>query len=142
MDTEIAELASRAAATLVGLLTTDAWERAKVGLGALWRRAHPERAETIEAEIIDARSELIAAEAAGDFQVERDLVDEWKTRVRRLLIANPDLVVPLRRLLDDELTPALPGSQVRIGKLEQHAKASRRGEVNQVGLGEQWIVKP
>jgi hypothetical protein len=141
LDTEIAELASRAAATLVGLLTTDAWERAKVGLGALWRRAHPERAETIEAEIIDARSELIAAEAAGDLQVERDLVDEWKTRVRRLLISNPDLAVPLRRLLDDELTPALPGSRVRIEKLDQRAKASRGGKVYQVGQGEQSIVE-
>ena len=59
MDPELSALAATAAATLVGLLTTDAWERVKGGLGALWRRAHPERAGTIEAEIAESRDELL-----------------------------------------------------------------------------------
>lgn len=122
---------------MVGLLTTDAWKRVKGGLVALWRRAHPERAATIEAEITEARGELLAPGAADDEELARTLVHEWQRRIYRLLIADPELATELRRLLDDELAPARSAAEVQIAHIELHAKASGHGQVYQVGQGEQ-----
>lgn len=142
MDADLSALAATAATTLVGLLTTDAWERVKGGLGALWRRAYPERAKTIEAEITEARGELLAPGAADDEQLIRGLVDEWESRIYRLLISKPDLAEPLHRLLDDELTPALAATGVQIENYTVNATASGHGRVNVVAKGDQWNVKP
>lgn len=48
-------LTSVAANVVVKLLTTDAWQKAKSGMVALWRRAHPEPSESIERDLTDAR---------------------------------------------------------------------------------------
>ena len=54
MDTEIAALASTAAATMVTLLTTDAWTRVKEEISGLWRRFRPEHAATVAADLAAA----------------------------------------------------------------------------------------
>jgi hypothetical protein len=136
MDAELSTLAATAATTLVGLLTTDAWERVKGGLGALWRRAYPERAATIEAEIAESRSELLALDAGDDDQLIDILVREWESRLYRLLITNPDLDGQLRQLLDGG--PARPpATDIRIERLEMRAEASGQARVYQVGQGQQ-----
>jgi hypothetical protein len=66
MDPELLALASTAAITVVKLLTTDGWEKAKQGLGKLWRRVQPERAERIEAAVFDSREDLLTAKERVD----------------------------------------------------------------------------
>jgi len=140
VDAALAALASTAGTTVVTLLATDAWQRAKAGMGALWRRVYPDRAQVIEAELVEAREEVVAARAAGDDAVEQALVGEWQGRLRRLLAAHPDLAVELRRLLDEELAPALPaGGQSWTGDVDMRAEASGHGRVYQVGQGEMTI---
>ncbi len=107
MDPELAALASTAAATVVKLLTTDGWEKAKQALGTLWRRARPERAGRIEATASDSREDLLAARERGDDAVERELVTQWDSQIRTLLAADPDAAVLLRELVERELKPAL-----------------------------------
>ena len=114
LDSERSALAATAATTLVALLATDRWEKIRVGLGALWRTAHPERADTIEAELIEARGELVAAGTVYDQRIKRKLVDEWESRLIDCWTSIPELAVQLRQLLDDDLIPAIPVTGVGI----------------------------
>lgn len=99
MDPELAALTSTAATTAVRLLATTAWEQATSAVGRLWRRVHPERAETVQAELADSRAEMLAARQAGDEQVEQALVGEWHNRLRRLIAADPQLADELRQVV-------------------------------------------
>ncbi|KJS56183.1 hypothetical protein VM98_08380 [Streptomyces rubellomurinus subsp. indigoferus] len=102
MDPELAALASSAATALVGRLAADGWDQARQAVVALWRRRHPERpeeAEVVEAQLVEAREELLAAGEAGDGRVGQELTVEWRTRLRDLLRADPALAVELRRVL-------------------------------------------
>lgn len=132
MDVQLAELASTAASTVVKALATDAWEQMKSALGSLWRRVHADRAETVEAELVEARAELLAARDNGDDQIESGLIGEWAGRLRRLLVANPDLVVELRAIV-----AALPSTPAAVdgqsGQVEMRALASGQGRVYQAG---------
>ncbi|HEY9475860.1 MAG TPA: hypothetical protein VIS06_18660 [Mycobacteriales bacterium] len=140
MDAELVELAGTAGTAIVTLLATDVWERTKTAVGGLWRKVHPDRADTVAAELAEARAELLAARAAGDTQTEHDLVGEWQARLRRLLAADPAVADPLRHLLD-ELRPYLPGgAQVWTGDVRMTAKASGNAQINQLGQGVQHIT--
>ena len=131
MDPELMALASTVGTTVVGLLATDAWEKAKSALGGFWRRARPDQAETVDAELVTARDELLAARAAGDTTVEESLVGEWQTKVRRVLGADPRLAAELRRLLDEELTPAMraagPGTVTMTATARDHGRVYQAG---------------
>lgn len=105
MDAELVTLASTAGTAVVTALTTDLWQRAQTSVGSLWRRAYPERADTVEAELTETRALLLATEE-GD--VAEDSAEEWRLRFRRLLVTRPDLAEELRRLLAEDLAPALP----------------------------------
>ncbi|OLF13475.1 hypothetical protein [Actinophytocola xanthii] len=131
MDPELGTLVATAATTLVTALTTGAWDVAKKGVGALWRRVHPDRAETVEAELVEAREQLLAVRHTDDEQLLRDLVDEWQSRLRRLLATAPHLAGELRRL-NDELQPVVSASS-QIGQLGMQARVSGHGRVYQAG---------
>jgi hypothetical protein len=104
VDIELTEVATAAATTIVKLLATSGWEQAKNAVTELWRRRHPERADTVEAELVDGHAELVAAQ---DKEVaEADLVAEWNPRLRRLAGTYPSGVAELRGLLE-VLTPLL-----------------------------------
>lgn len=136
MDAELVALASVAASTVVKLLATDAWEKAKTAIGTLWRRVHPERADAVEAELVETRADILAATESGDEESEQALIGEWQSRLRRLLSANPELAVQLRQVLDEQLIPALPGARSWSGSVDLRATASGHGRVYQVGQGE------
>ena len=120
------------------LLVTDGWRQVTTGMGALWRRVHPaERGDAIEADLTEARDELLAARTTDAGEA---LTAEWQARLRRLLATHPELAAELRRLLDEEWTPALPaGTRSWAGAVTMHATASGHGRTYQVGQGEQHI---
>ncbi|MEU0213998.1 hypothetical protein ABZ281_02370 [Streptomyces sp. NPDC006265] len=127
MDAEVALLAQSAGTTLVALMATDAWHRARDGITQLWRRTQPERAETVAAELEAGREDVLAA-AADDQQTLEELRLQWQGAVRRLLVARPAAVAELRALLD-QLDP--DGSVAR--QITQHATASGQARVYQAG---------
>jgi hypothetical protein len=49
------ELILAVVTTVVKLLATVSWEQAKTVVGGLWLRVHPERAETVQAELAETR---------------------------------------------------------------------------------------
>ncbi len=108
MDAELVALASTAGSAVVTALSTDLWQRAQASVGALWRRAYPERADTVEAELTETRTLLLAT---SEDDVAQDSAQEWRLRFRRLLATRPDLAEELRRVLNEDLAPALPEHQ-------------------------------
>jgi len=107
VETELIALTSTGAAALVGLLITDSWQEARSSMGSLWRRAEPDRADAVESELGEARCALLAARSAGNDQVALGLIIDWHYRIDRLLAAFPQTAVQLRRVVEDELAPAL-----------------------------------
>lgn len=110
-----ATLAAAAGNALIAAMATDAWQQTRSALVQLWRRVHPDRAETIEAELAETREEALAARQTGAAEVEEELAADWERRLGRLLRADPNVAIELQRVLDDVLIPALaPADQQRI----------------------------
>jgi hypothetical protein len=133
VDAELGALISAAATTLVQLLTTDGWERAKSAVASLWQRVHPDRVATMENELADSRTALLAASASGDDQAKWDAEGEWRARLGRLVAADQAVAAELPGFLEQlraALGPPVPGQQVRV---EMHAHASGNARVYQAG---------
>jgi hypothetical protein len=129
MDAELTELTAVAATTVVKLLATAAWKQAGSALGRLWARVHPERVETVQAELEDSRAEVLD----GDEQVEQALVGEWQGRLRRLLATDPGLADELREVVAQwQAVLGEPDSRPG-GSITMNATASGHGRVNQAG---------
>jgi hypothetical protein len=133
VDLELTALMTTAATTLVNLLTTDGWERAKLAAGALWRRAHPERVEMIEAELGETRTAALCARQAGDKQSEQTLISEWNSRLQRLVAVDPSVVDKLRRLVKEWESSASTGGDTCIGRVDMRARATDHSRVTMAG---------
>lgn len=139
MDGDGATLAYTAAATLVALLTTDAWTRAKAEVVAFWRRLRPSHADLIESDLTRAHDEA----SAGGEAAAGTLTAEWESRLRRVVASNDETAsggetaseaeagAELRRMSD--ALSALLAETTGQRTLIQDAKVSDRGTVIQVG---------
>ncbi|WP_037857104.1 hypothetical protein [Streptomyces sp. NRRL S-340] len=134
MEAELMALASTAGTAVVSALTTDLWQRAQDSVGSLWRRAYPERAGTVEADLTETRTLLLAA-PEGD--VAEDSAEEWRLRFRRLLATRPDLAEELRRVLTEDLAGVLPAPPQGTSTVF-NATASGHGRIYQ-SAGNQTI---
>jgi hypothetical protein len=133
VDPELAALTSTAATTVVKLLASAVWERATTAVVGFWRRVHPERAQTVAAELAEGRAEVLVARQAGDEQAEQALVTEWHNRLRRLVDADPQVVDELARVVA-ELRSALGNADVPQGTtITMQATAFGNSRVNQAG---------
>ncbi|GAA4175473.1 hypothetical protein GCM10022251_76340 [Phytohabitans flavus] len=108
-----------AGTALVQAIATDGWARVRDAVAGLWRGARGTRSiEDIGSDLEVLRAEVLEARAAGDQDAEDALTGEWRSRLHRLLRADPDLAVALREVLDQVLTPALqPAEQARVQTL-------------------------
>ncbi|WP_030609944.1 hypothetical protein [Streptomyces fulvoviolaceus] len=131
MGPEIAELARTAGTTMVTLMATQAWESTRDGMVALWQRFQPARAEAVGSELEATREDLLLAREAGDADTETELTAEWQARVRRLLLAQPEVADELRRILA-ELSPEFPERRPSV-EVRLRAEASGSGRVYQAG---------
>ncbi|ATL32223.1 hypothetical protein [Streptomyces formicae] len=115
------EIAMAAASALVGVMATDTWRQARDGLVALWRRVRPERAEEISSELETLHTQVLNAHAEADSaEVLQGLEMTWRGQLRALLRHDPRTAAELRRILEEELAPALePGERERLYKVIQ-----------------------
>ncbi|MFD0021042.1 hypothetical protein [Streptomyces sp. NPDC058382] len=132
MESELAALAGQAASTMVNGMATAGWERAQRALGDLWRQVHPERADTVVAELGESRREVLAARRNGDGPAEQELVDEWRLRLRRLLTANPEMLPEFQRVID-ELRAAGGEEKPGAERVTMNATASGRARITMAG---------
>jgi hypothetical protein len=137
---EIADLARTAGTTMVALMATQTWESAREGVVALWRRFQPDRAEAVGGELEATREDLLVAQRSGDTETEAELTAEWQARVRRLLVARPEVADELRRILA-ELSPALPEERPATA-IRLRAEASGNGRVYQAGRDQHITERP
>ncbi|MFG2406118.1 hypothetical protein ACGFR8_17615 [Streptomyces brevispora] len=128
MDAEIALLAGTAGTTIATLLATDTWNGVRNGVVGLWRRVRPDHEEQVGAQLDTSRRDLLGAQSSGDGEAEREIAAEWQGRIRRLLVAHPELVAELRSLLI-ELDPGTAATPT----VTQHATASGSSRVYQAG---------
>ncbi|MFI9646735.1 hypothetical protein ACIHAA_10620 [Streptomyces sp. NPDC052040] len=129
MEAQLMDLARSAGATVVTLMATEAWERARDGLSAVWRRVSPARADTVEGELEATREELLRARQSGDETAVQELGDEWAGRLRRLLREHPEAADDLRQIIAD-LAPTTPQAPSAV---QMRARASGSGRVYQAG---------
>ncbi|MEW9518357.1 hypothetical protein [Streptomyces tubercidicus] len=128
MDPELTSFAQTAGTTLVTLMTTEAWQHTRDGFTRLWQRLQPDRAHIVSDELDASREEALRAHSAADQEMLHELCLQWQGHLRRLLLAQPEAVESLRRLLDDA------GSQAATyAPITQHATASERARVYQAG---------
>ncbi|ROO60051.1 hypothetical protein EDC02_1905 [Micromonospora sp. Llam0] len=131
---DIDPVAAAAGAALIQAIATDAWEKARDGAVALWRRVRPQQADAVAAELAEVREEVLTARRDGDTDAERGLVDDWQRKLQRLIRQDPALATELRRLLDDTLTPLLPpADQQQVGSITMTATARDNARVSQAG---------
>ncbi|MEV7706950.1 hypothetical protein FKO01_32755 [Mesorhizobium sp. B2-3-3] len=128
MDAEITLLAGTAGTTIATLLATDTWNGVRNGVVSLWRRVRPDYEEQVGAQLDTSRRDLLGAQSSGDEEAEREIAAEWQGRIRRLLVAHPELVAELRSLLT-ELDPSTPATPT----VTQRATASGSSRVYQAG---------
>lgn len=135
MEAELAALAATTGTTLVTLLATDTWNSVRQGMVLLWRRARPDRAEDVGAELDAARAELLAAQDDSGLRTAAETRDEiraeWQGRVRRLLYAHPELADDLRTLLAETASAASESATPPIPT--QQATASGEARIYQAG---------
>ena len=129
MDAQVAALAGSAGTTIVTLMATDAWQRTREGVVAIWQRVSPERADSVASELDQTREDVLAARSGEDSQTETEIRTEWQGRVRRLLHADPSVADELRALLD-ELSPP---DTTRDNTVQMRAHATGNGRVYQAG---------
>ena len=130
MEAQMVELARVAGTAVVTLMATDAWERTRDGVVALWQRVSPARADGVEGELEATRDDLLAAREDGDDLTEQELREEWVGRLRRLLREQPEVADELRRILG-ELDPR--PQDAGAGTVKLRAEASGSGRVYQAG---------
>jgi hypothetical protein len=140
MDPELMALATTAATTVVSLLTTDGWEKAKHALGALWRQVHPERAGRIEAAVVDSREDALAARKRGDAETEKRLAVEWELKLCELLAAKAEVADLLRELMKQELQPALEASTGQTTTTTITVRADARDHSQSFASGGKMII--
>jgi hypothetical protein len=133
VDPDLTALTATAATTVVQLLATAAWKQATSAVGGLWRRVHPQRAETVQAELEEHRTEVLDARQAGDGQVEQDLVSEWQGRLRRLVAADPQVADELRRVVAELRSVLADVDPPQHTTITMQATAFGSSRVNQAG---------
>jgi hypothetical protein len=113
-------------------MATDAWQSARTGVVALWRRVRPEQTEVVEVELAEVRGQVLQARRDSDTDTEQALAGAWQVRLQQLLRADPSLAGEIKQVLDEVLIPALePADQARIGSLVMNAEARGHGRVYQ-----------
>ncbi|GGX41931.1 hypothetical protein [Streptomyces noursei] len=133
MDPQLATMAQTASTTVVALMATDVWQHTRDGVVALWRRVRPGQAEEVGSELELTRAEILAARQDGDTLGEQALAGEWQGRLRRLLIADPDIAQELLRVLEESRALLPAGQEVQAPVVHMHAEVPGSGRVYQAG---------
>lgn len=127
-----------AGTALVSAMATDAWQQARAGLVALWRRARPQQAATVDGDLEVLREQVLDARQSGSLATEQALAGTWQLRLQELLRADPKLAGELQQVLEHALIPALaPSQRAQIGRIMMTATAYDHARISQAG-GDQY----
>ena len=140
MEAELVALATAGATALVQQMVTDTWTSVRERAVAFFSRGSASP-ESVGAELDAARAELVDAQQSTDEETAADIQAEWRSRMRRTLLADPQAAAELRLLLQ-ELSPqeqARPTFDVHntISGGTQHGPVIQTGTIGNIHLGGQ-----
>ncbi|MGD6749154.1 hypothetical protein [Streptomyces sp. BH105] len=101
MDAELVALATAAASALVHEMTNDSWMEVRDRVTRILAREREGQLGFIETELEESRIFVTQAHEMGDTETVADTRAEWRSRMMRLLAADPEAVTQLRRLLEE-----------------------------------------
>ncbi|MER6566297.1 hypothetical protein ABT288_08935 [Streptomyces sp. NPDC001093] len=138
MEAELTALAAAGATTFVQQMAADSWAQARDRIVSFFSRRGGEEG-LVEGELEASRGELTLAMEAGDEQTASDVEAEWRTRLRRTLVANPGAAAELHQVLA-ELAPSSGDRQVMtvhnsISGGVQHGTVVQAGTVGSLNFG-------
>ncbi len=139
MDPEV--LAQTAGATVVALMATDAWQQARDGVVALWRRVRPAQADEVGTALEETREEILVVRREGDSAGAGDLERDWHRRLRRLLAADPSVAQELEEILAEARASLPEAEQPPVPSVQLNAHASGNARIYQAGR-DQHIIEP
>lgn len=102
VEAELAALAASGATTLVGLMVSESWERAKGGLVQFFRRRSS--GEAAEEELQTFTDEVESARAVGDVRTQAEVQARLRRRLEEMFQEDPATAEELAQLLS-ELAP-------------------------------------
>ncbi|MFF3377051.1 AAA family ATPase [Streptomyces sp. NPDC002680] len=109
MEAELTALAATAVTALTGLMVTESWEQAKLGLARWFRRRGVD--EDPQGELQADSDELARARADGDERAAERVEEQLRERLLRVLRDDPEAPGELARLIT-ELAPDTPVTYV------------------------------
>ncbi|GAA3797528.1 hypothetical protein GCM10022403_034260 [Streptomyces coacervatus] len=139
MEAELRALAAAGATTFVQQMAADSWAHARDRIVSFFSRRDNGEEGAIQRELETSRGELTAAMESGDEQTALDVEAEWRTRLRRTLLANPAAATELRAVLE-ELAPDRNDQQVvdvhnTISGGVQYGPVVQAGNVGSLSFG-------
>ncbi|MGW9428744.1 hypothetical protein ACWHA1_12360 [Streptomyces decoyicus] len=136
MDAAALALVTASANSLVSLMTSEVWAQVKSGVSALFRRGRKCNVVAIEDELDESARELRLSLENDDCETQEELRQQWRGKLRRLILEDPELVAELRSLQDEwSSLEARKGNT--IPTIHQNATARDGGRVYQQGTGTQ-----
>ena len=133
MDAEVVTLAASGATTLVSLMATDAWGKAKELVQKAFSRSEKGAAEELLAELGSARGDL--ALPRGAEQSAEGLAEVWKRLLIESVADGSISAEQLASLTDDLASLATGSTPANGGGISMSASAQNGGKVFQQGFG-------
>jgi hypothetical protein len=128
------QVVTAAGTALVSAMATDAWQQVHSALVALWRRVHPETADSMATELQATRVQVVAARRSGNEDLARTLSGTWSVHLQQLLDEDPTLLAELQLAIIGHMTAVpTPGTQAEVRSVSQKATARSSSKIIQVG---------
>lgn len=136
MEAELVALATAGATALVQQMVGDGWERARTRVAAFFAARSGGDEQAVGAELEAARDDLVRAEQGGDQdaaeEARTEATVEWRARMRRSLLADPEAAAELRRILAELAGPEAAAPQ-NVTTVNNTMTGGSHGIVLQVG---------
>ncbi|MFF9842078.1 hypothetical protein [Streptomyces sp. NPDC013740] len=149
MEAELMALATAGATALVQRMVGDGWERARTRIAAFFAARSGADPETVGEELEAAREDLLRAESVGDEttagEARAEARIEWRARMRRSLLADPESAGELRSILDELAShDSGPASSVTnsISGGVQHGPVIQAATIQNLKIGGQDGPRP
>ncbi|MEZ0064967.1 hypothetical protein ABIA32_000955 [Streptacidiphilus sp. MAP12-20] len=135
MQEEVELFLGTAGQTVMTAMAGDAYRAAKQAIVSVWHRFIPFGAEALDGELEQAHNQVVAAQEAGDSEVEHALATRWQEALQPLFAADPRAAEALRTaLVDAGVAIPLPApGQAQTGDRRLVAKADGHARVYQAG---------
>ncbi|MER8045044.1 hypothetical protein [Streptomyces sp. NPDC094032] len=150
MEAELVALATAGATALVQQMVGDGWERARTRIAAFFAARSGADEQAVGEELEAAREDLLRAEESGDEgtadEARSEAHVEWRARMRRSLLADPESAGELRAILDELEGEKVAGAVTSVSNTisggVQHGPVIQAATIQNLQIGNQGGPRP